>query len=188
MLVKGATDVWMTETSSCLSCHNHIQRRRCPNIHQIIAPNLAIHISDSLQSLRALFRHCANDGVIKLNGYGKHTKGHFLLHKKRAWWHHQKGNIFRVTGYLCGVTGEFPAQRPVTRSFNVFFYLRLNKRLSKQWGGWWFETPSRLLWRNRNEAGLVVNEKISVVNYTKEFSSSLAKPQLHCNGCWAKFW
>ena len=30
------------------------------------------------------------------------------------------------------VTGEFPAQRPVTRSFCVFFDLRLNKRLSKQ--------------------------------------------------------
>ena len=29
------------------------------------------------------------------------------------------------------VTGEFPAQRPVTRSFDVFFELRLNKRLSK---------------------------------------------------------
>ena len=28
--------------------------------------------------------------------------------------------------------GEFPAQRPVTRSFDVFFDLRLNKRLSKQ--------------------------------------------------------
>ena len=30
------------------------------------------------------------------------------------------------------VTSEFPAQRPVTRSFDVSFYLRLNKRLSKQ--------------------------------------------------------
>ena len=28
------------------------------------------------------------------------------------------------------VPGEFPAQRPVTRSFDVFFDLRLNKRLS----------------------------------------------------------
>ena len=28
------------------------------------------------------------------------------------------------------VTGEIPAQRPVTRSFAVFFDLRLNKRLS----------------------------------------------------------
>ena len=26
--------------------------------------------------------------------------------------------------------GEFPTQRPVTRSFDVFFDLRLNKRLS----------------------------------------------------------
>ena len=44
------------------------------------------------------------------------------------------GNIFRVTGPLCGeVTGpgEFPTQRPVTRSFDVFFDLRPNKRLSK---------------------------------------------------------
>ena len=30
------------------------------------------------------------------------------------------------------VTGEFPAQRPVTRSFDVFCHARLNKRLSKQ--------------------------------------------------------
>ena len=35
------------------------------------------------------------------------------------------------------VPGEFPAQRPVTRSFDVFFDLRLNKRLSKQSWGWW---------------------------------------------------
>ena len=53
------------------------------------------------------------------------------------------GNIFRVTGPLCGEftgPGEFPTQRPVTRSFDVFFHLRLNKRLSKQPWGWWFET------------------------------------------------
>ena len=48
------------------------------------------------------------------------------------------------------VAGEFPAQRPVTRSFDVFFHLRLNKRLSKQSKGWWFETLSRPLWRHRN--------------------------------------
>ena len=55
------------------------------------------------------------------------------------------GNIFRVTGLLCGEftgPGEFPKQRPVTRSFNVFFDLCLNKRLSKQSWGWWFETLS----------------------------------------------
>ena len=40
------------------------------------------------------------------------------------------------------VTGEFPAQRPVTRSFDVFFDLCLNKWLSKQLWGWWVEMPS----------------------------------------------
>ena len=54
------------------------------------------------------------------------------------------GNIFRITGPLCGEftgPGEFPTQRPVTRSFDVSFDLCLNKRLSKQPWGWWFETP-----------------------------------------------
>ena len=64
------------------------------------------------------------------------------------------GNIFRVTGHLCGEftgPGEFPTQRPVTRSFDVLFDLRLNKRLNKQSWGWWFETLSRPLWRQCNE-------------------------------------
>ena len=63
------------------------------------------------------------------------------------------GNIFRVTGPLCGEftgPGEFPTQRPVTRSFDVFFDVRLNKRLSKQPRGWWFETQSWSLWRHCN--------------------------------------
>ena len=46
------------------------------------------------------------------------------------------------------VTGEFPAQRPATRSFDVSFGLRLNKRLSKQSWGWWVGTSSRQLWRH----------------------------------------
>ena len=48
------------------------------------------------------------------------------------------------------VLGEFPTQRPVTRSFHVFFDLRLNKRFSKQSWGWWSETLTRPLWRHRN--------------------------------------
>ena len=48
------------------------------------------------------------------------------------------------------VTGELPAQRPATRSFDVLSALRLNKRSSKQSWGWWFETPSRPLWRHCN--------------------------------------
>ena len=63
------------------------------------------------------------------------------------------GNIFRVTSPLCGEftgPGEFHTQKPVTRNFHVFFDLHLNKGLSKQLWGWWFETLSRPLWRQCN--------------------------------------
>ena len=48
------------------------------------------------------------------------------------------------------VPGEIATPRPVTRSFDIFFDLRLNKRFIKQWWGWSFETLSRPLWRHRN--------------------------------------
>ena len=63
------------------------------------------------------------------------------------------GNIFHVAGHLCGEftgPGEIPVKRPVTRSFDVFSDLRLNKRLSKSSWGWWFETLSRPFWRHCN--------------------------------------
>ena len=63
------------------------------------------------------------------------------------------GNIFRATGPLCGeFTGHrwITLTRPVTRSFDVFSELRLDKRWNKQSWGWWFGTPSRLLWRQCN--------------------------------------
>ena len=69
-------------------------------------------------------------------------------------WRHQM-EIFSALLAFCArnspVTGEFPTQRPVTRSFDVFFDLCLTKRLSKQWWGWWFETPSCPLCRHRND-------------------------------------
>ena len=62
------------------------------------------------------------------------------------------GNIFRVTSHLCGeFTGDRWIPRTVTRSFEIFFDLLLNKRLSKQSWGWWFKTPSCPLWRHSYE-------------------------------------
>ena len=63
------------------------------------------------------------------------------------------GNIFRVTGHLCGeFTG--PQWIPHTKASDAellcYFDLHPNKRLSKQLWGWWFETQSRPLWRHRN--------------------------------------
>ena len=63
------------------------------------------------------------------------------------------GNISPLLALCAGnssVTGEFPLQRPVTRSFDVFLDLCLNKRLSKQSRGWWYETPLGTLWRHCN--------------------------------------
>ena len=69
------------------------------------------------------------------------------------WWRHQMETFSALLTLCAGnspVTDEFPTQRPVTRSFDVFFDLRLNKRLTKQSRGWWFETPSHSLWRHCN--------------------------------------
>ena len=68
-----------------------------------------------------------------------------------TWWRHQMETFSALLALCVGnslVTGKFPAQRPVTWRFGVFD-LHLNKRLSKQSWGWWFETPSRSLWRHR---------------------------------------
>ena len=70
-----------------------------------------------------------------------------------SWWRHQMETFSALLTICAGkspVTGEFRTQRPETRSFDVFLDLRLNKRLSKHWSGWWFEVPSRPLWRHSN--------------------------------------
>ena len=57
------------------------------------------------------------------------------------WWRHQMETFSALLALCAGnspVSGEFPAQRPVTQSFDVFFDLRLIKRLSKHSRGWWF--------------------------------------------------
>ena len=71
-----------------------------------------------------------------------------------SWWRYQMETFSALLAYCDGnspVSGEFPSQRPVTRSFDVFFDLRLNKTLSKQAWGWWCETLSRQLWRHCND-------------------------------------
>ena len=82
-----------------------------------------------------------------------------------SWWRHQMGTFSALLTTCAGnspVTGEVPAQRPVTRSFDAFFNLRLNKQLSKQWWSRWFETPSRPLWRRCSvyKWGLVTSKRV----------------------------
>ena len=79
---------------------------------------------------------------------------HVILPWSRETWHFHDDVIKwkhfpRYWPFVRG-TGQFPTQRPVTWSFDVFFDLRLNKPLSKQSWGWWLETLSCTLWRHRN--------------------------------------
>ena len=70
-----------------------------------------------------------------------------------AWWRHQMETFSALLALCAGnspVPGEFPAQRPVTGSFHVFFDLSLNKSFSKQSWGWWYETLSHPLWSHGN--------------------------------------
>ena len=70
-----------------------------------------------------------------------------------AWWRHQIEAFSALLAFCAGksrVTGEFPSQRSVTRSFDVFFDLRPNKRLSKGPRRRWSEMPLRPSWRHRN--------------------------------------
>ena len=85
--------------------------------------------------------------------------------------------FFGVTDPLCGeFTGHrwIPTQRPVTRRFDVFFGLRLNKRLGKQSWCWWFEMPLRSLWCHCDVFHLI---DLSLVeqhtNYTPQFDRCL---------------
>ena len=102
-----------------------------------------------------------------------------------AWWRHQMETFPALLAICAGnspVPGEFPAQRPVTRSFDGFFDLRLNKRLSKQSWGWWFETLSRPLWRLRNGHTLYSGQYTTSENCRENYITK-TKKLLHIECC-----
>ena len=89
-----------------------------------------------------------------------------------AWWRHQMETFSALLALCAGnspVPGEFPSQRPVARSLDVFFDLRLNKQLSKQSWGWCFETLSCPLWRHYNARSIKHQSNACVANYRKYF-------------------
>ena len=72
----------------------------------------------------------------------------------KSWWRHQM-ETFSALLILCEgnspITGEFPSQRPMTRSFDIFSLIcTKTKWLSKPSRPSWFETPSLSLWRHCN--------------------------------------
>ena len=101
------------------------------------------------------------------------------------------GHIFHVAGPLCG---EFAGHRwiPLTKASDAELWccldLRLNKRLSKQSRGWWFETPSRSLGRQCNEWNIIfgnlpcVLEHCNWTDYPMLLFSNLLVPNLPFSG------
>ena len=87
------------------------------------------------------------------------------MYIRNPWWRHQM-ETFSASLAICAGN----SQRPVTRSFDVFFDLRLNKRLSKQSWGWWFQTLSLPLWRHCNAKCLLLSHKFSHVYLWKPLS------------------
>ena len=72
-------------------------------------------------TITVLADHTANDNRVKQS--------------PSPWWRHQMETLSAFLALCAGnspATGEFPSQRPATRSFDVSFDLHLNKRMSKQ--------------------------------------------------------
>ena len=98
-----------------------------------------------------------------------------------TWWRHQMETFSALLDICAGnspVPCEFPAQRPVTRSFDVFFDLRLNKWLSKQPWGWWFETLLCPLWRHCNVLKSLLNSTTNTTITTDTELFSFCRIQL----------
>ena len=97
----------------------------------------------------------------------------------KTWWRHQMETFSALLAICAGnspVHGEFPTQRPVTRSFDVYFDLRPNKWLSKQSWGWWFETLSCSLWRHRNDYSM---SPLHHCGYcSKSYRHPIARPRI----------
>ena len=112
-----------------------------------------------------MYSHSICDGTHLIVVHHWEGQGHILVSTmpfdvdlssqgpRLPWWRYQMETFSALLALCAGnspVTGEFTTQRPVTRSFDIFFDLRLIIRLSKQRWGWWFETPLRPLWRHCN--------------------------------------
>ena len=75
------------------------------------------------------------------------------------------------------VPGEFPAQRPVTRSFDVSFDLRFK---NKQSWCWWFDTPSCSLWRHCNGTSVYI-EIVQLKGVTLNMNLKSAEIKYKCD-------
>ena len=113
------------------------------------AKNAILYLKN-IMSLLGLYRNTAKSATIYSNKlfYAPIQTYHSYLMsviRETTWWRHELETFFALLAL-----GELPSQRPVTRSVDVFFDLRLNKRLSKPSRRRWFEMLLRSLWCHCN--------------------------------------
>ena len=90
---------------------------------------------------------------VLLNGLMKAYTSHFF-----SWWHHQMETFPRYWPFMQRMHRspvDFLHKDQWRGAVMFFFHLCLNKRLSKQTWGWWFETPWSSLWYHCNIQCLV---------------------------------
>ena len=153
------TGVWVSmvmKQDSIDVCYPDVQLRWISMIPMILMIKwLMMMIIVVIIAIVMVCGHGHSDSTIASQHYHQHLHCNppsllsLIIHDDVIKWKLFPHNWPFVRGIHTG-PGEFPTQRPVTRSFDVFFDLLLNKRLSKQPWGWWFETLSWSLWRHYN--------------------------------------
>ena len=115
-------------------------------------PHLKLKMHVSIRYLEACWNYSLHISLASVISHGWQWQWH--EYDDIIWLRHQM-EIFSALLAICAgnspVTGEFPPQRSVKQSFDVFFDIRLNKWLSKQLWGWWIEMPLHSLWCHCNE-------------------------------------
>ena len=109
-----------------------------------------------------------------------------------ARWRHQMKTLSALLATCAGnspITGELPAQRPVTRSFDAFF----DVRLSKQPWGWWFDTPSCPLWRHCNGSCIIKPVIPVMINENKcnlflHILKQISRQRVNAENTWVMKW
>ena len=160
-----------------LSCNRHKWLFHSPDLRRLGL--CYVWTVETVYLFMAPVNHSGDEFYSGMTGFVIRMLMPWVLVWPCPWWRHQMKTFFALLAICAGnppVTGEFPARRPVTRNFDVFFDLCLNERLSKLSWGWWFETPSRPLWRHIMTSATMVLTGESLSSVRKDFISHLSVP------------
>ena len=91
--------------------------------------------------------------LLVLKGFHAFKCSCLCMHTVRWWWYDANGNHVYMHHDDVFQWNHFARYWLVTRTLDVFFDMHLNKQLIIQSRRWWFETPSRSLWRHCNVKG-----------------------------------